>query len=86
MSIPDYVTVALKSFQHSPPAKAQHAPHPWVKLIYGQQVKLTEDEDDSELFNPKEVNIIQKIIGKFYYYARAIYHTMLVALEELATK
>ena len=38
------------------------------------------------MLNAKEVNIIQKIIGKFYYYARAVDHTMLVALGELATK
>ena len=82
----DYITAALKSFQHSPPSKAQHAPHLWIKPVYGQKVQLTEDEDDSDLINPKDVNIIQKVIGKFYYYARAIDHTMLVALGELATK
>ena len=34
----------------------------------------------------KPLNIIQKIIGKFYYYARAVDNTMLVALGELSTK
>ena len=86
LSMPDYVTTALKIFQHPTPTKAQHAPHPWVEPIYGQKVQLAEDKDESELLNPKEVNNVQKIIRKFYYYARAIYHTMLVALEELATK
>ena len=28
LSMPEYVTNALKSFQHTPPTKAQHAPHP----------------------------------------------------------
>ena len=32
------------------------------------------------------MNLIQRIIGKFYFYARAVDHTMLVALGELATK
>ena len=32
------------------------------------------------------MNIIQKIIGKFYYYARTVDHTMLVELGELTTK
>ena len=84
--MPDYVTAALKSFQHSLSFKAQHAPHPWIQPVYGQKLQLTEDEDDSDLLNPKEVNIIQRVIGKFYYYARAIDHTMLVALGELAIK
>ena len=47
---------------------------------------MTKEEDMSPALNPKEVKHIQKIIGKFYYYARAVNHTMLVALGELATK
>ena len=86
LSMPDYVANALKSFQHTPPTKAQHAPHPWTKPVYGQKVQLTEDEDESDPLNPTEVNVIQKVIVKFYWYARAIEHTMLVALSELSTK
>ena len=53
---------------------------------YGQKVQLTEAEDTFDLFSPKEVDVIQKIIEKFYYYARAVDHTILVALGELAIK
>ena len=85
LSKPEYVEESLRSFQHKPIPKVQHAPHPWVKPVFGQKLQHTEPEDTSELLSPKEVNIIQKIIGKFYYYARAGDHTMLVALGELAT-
>ena len=81
----EYVEEALMSFQHKPITKAQHAPLPWIKPVFGQKLQLTEPEDTLDLLNPKEVNIIQKIIGKFYYYARAVDHTMLVALGELFT-
>lgn len=47
---------------------------------------MVEEEDTTTKLSPKEVNTIQKIIGKLYYYARAVDHTMLVALGELATK
>jgi hypothetical protein len=84
--MPFYVRDALKSILYTPTTKAQQAPHPWVKPTFGQKIQLTEPEDESELLNAKEVHIIQKIIGKFYYYARAVDHTMLVALGELATR
>ena len=84
--MPDYVKDALKSFQHDTPKRSQHAPHPWVKPTYGQTVQLTEEQDTSPLLDAEGVNLIQRIIGKFYYYARAVDHTMLVALGELATK
>ena len=86
LSMPEYVNNALNSFLHVHSAKAQHAPHPWTKPVFGQKIQLTEAEDTSGFLNDKEVNLIQRIIGKFYYYARSVDHTMLVALGELATK
>ena len=31
LSMPGYIDRALKRFQHSPPARPQHAPHDWQK-------------------------------------------------------
>ena len=50
------------------------------------KIQLVKEEDSTNKLSPERVNTIQKIIGKFYYYARAVDHTMLVALGELATK
>ena len=47
---------------------------------------MTKDKDMPPALNSKEVKHIQKIIGKFDYYARSVNHTMLVVLGELATK
>ena len=37
LSMSEYINEALKSFQHSPPSRAQHAPHPWAKSTFGQK-------------------------------------------------
>ena len=84
--MPNYMTDVLKIFQHNNPIRPQHEPHSWVKPTYGQAVQLTEVEDSSPLLDADEVSLIQRIIGKFYYYARVVDHTILVALGELATK
>jgi hypothetical protein len=42
--------------------------------------------DETNPINKKETNILQKVCGKFLYYARAIDTTMLHALNDLATQ
>ena len=41
LSMPHYVTDALKSFQHPTGVKVPHAPHPWVKPTFGPRTKTT---------------------------------------------
>ena len=84
--MPNYVADALNMFQHTAPSRPQHAPHPWVKPTYGQKNELTELEDTPALLNVKGVNMIQKIIGKLYFYVRAVDHIMLVLLGEFSIK
>ena len=86
LTMPNYVADALKIFQHPSISRLQHAPRTWVIPAYGQKIQLAEAEDISALLDVKGVNLIQNIIEKFYYYTRALDHTMLVALGELATK
>ena len=38
LSIPNYVAMALKSFQHPTSSRAQYVPHLWVKPTYGQKI------------------------------------------------
>ena len=42
--------------------------------------------DDSELLSADEIKFIQRVTGKFLYYARAIDPTMLHALNDIATR
>ena len=82
----NYVQDTLNSFQYPTGTRVWHALHPWVKHTFGQKVQITQPEGTSELLTLKQVNVIQKLIGKFHYYARAVDHTILVTLGELATK
>ena len=42
-------------------------------------------EDTSDLLSPKEVTHIQRIVGSFMYYARAIDNTVHVAINNIGT-
>ena len=61
LSMPDYVINDLQSFLHKRSAKAQHAPHPWTKPVFGQKIQFTEEEDTSGLLDAKEVNLISEL-------------------------
>ena len=43
-------------------------------------------EDPSTLLDSNRVNLIQRFIGNFYYYAQSVDHKILVTLGELTTK
>ena len=84
--MPGYVQATLDSFMHIPSSRPQYTPHPWVKLNYGVKVQLTDIQDEPADLPTKEITYIQQVVGKFYYYARAIDYTMLVILGELTTQ
>ena len=50
-----------------------------------KSVQYIEEEDTLEFLAQDEVSHIQQVIGKFSYYAGAVDHNMLTALEEMAT-
>ena len=84
LSMPNYVTEALHHFQHTPNKKAIHAPSQWHPPSYGTKVQLTTPHDDSPKHTAKETKTLQRVIGKFLYYARAVDPTMLHILSNLA--
>ena len=83
--MPSYVEEALQSFMHPIQTRPQHSPYPWTKLSYGAKIQYVEEEDTSLSLSQDKVTHIQKVIGKFYYYARAVDCTMIIALGELAS-
>ena len=50
---------------------------------YGPESQYVKD-DNSPLLSGKRINYLQRVIGKFLYYARAIGSTMLHALSSIA--
>mgnify|MGYP003321455284 FL=1 len=81
--MPNYVIEALQKLKHPLPSKAQHAPHPWIPKTYGSKSHLT-SPDTTAYLHPKFTKHIQRIVGTFLYYARAVDPTIHPALNELA--
>ena len=88
ISMPGYVTKALKRLHHIPTVHPQYSPAQHIPIVYG--VKGTRQyanvPDTSPILNAKETTYIQSVVGTFLYYARAVDNTMLVALNELASE
>jgi hypothetical protein len=85
VSMPGYIAAALHKFQPPPPIKAQDAPHNWTQPVNGSKVQYAADKDNSDLFEPKTITLIQQIVGTLLYYAMAVNPTMLVALGNLSS-
>ena len=87
ISMPGYVKDALHKFQHPTPTRPQHSPQQWTVPKYRSTApQLAHPEDESPALNPEEENTVQQVVGKLFYYARAVYPTMLVSLNTIASQ
>jgi hypothetical protein len=84
LSMPGSVAKALQCFEIPLPSHPQHAPSHFAEPIYGRQVQLAPEPNQSEPLNPKEIPRLQEIIGVLLYYGHTINNAMLVALGSLA--
>ena len=84
-SMQGYVKQALTELEHELTSnRHQGAPSPIIRPDYGAKIQYVK-EDSSEKINEQRIKRIQRIIGKFLYYARAIDITMLHALNDIGT-
>ena len=81
VSIPGYITKALHQFQHPTPKQPQHAPHYWTAPAYGSIVQYSQTELDLPTLYPVGTQRVQSITVTLLYYYRAVYPTMLSALN-----
>jgi hypothetical protein len=86
LSMPGYAVKALHKFQHTEPTKAEHQPHRNNELQYRVKLQLTDPIDTTAPLTASQNTLLQKITGKFLYYARAVNLTMLVTLSTLASQ
>ena len=84
--MPNYISSMLHKYQHPPPKRAQHSPHPWNRPTYGATQQLAKALDTTDPLELPEVKRIQKIVGTLLSYARAVDATMLVALGTIAAQ
>ena len=82
--MPNYVTKALHKFKHPTPKRAKYAPHQWTRPNYVATKQVATPLDTSPSISEERKRRIQKTIGTFLYYARALDCTMLPSLNTLA--
>ena len=79
-----YLKEVLHKFQHPTPSRTQHSPHQWNLPTYGyKSPQLSHQAPDSLKISPPEANTVQKVVGTFLYYARAVNPKMLLALNSI---
>ena len=83
ISMPKYVQKTLTKLNHPKPVKPVTAPHKWSTPAYTKTPQIA-PTDTTPLLNDKRKTRIEKIVGSFLYYARAIDSTMLPALSEIS--
>jgi hypothetical protein len=83
ISMPGYVTNVLNKFQQDAPKHPQHTPSKYVTPIYDAKNQYA-TRDETPLLSAKQCTKIQKITGSVLYYARAVYHTFLMPLNDIA--
>ena len=55
LSMPNYISSMLHKYQHPPPKRAQHSPHPWNIPTYGATQQLTKAPDTTNPLALSEV-------------------------------
>ena len=89
--MPKYFARALHKFKQSlqkfhPDNKPEYSPHKHVEPNYVQKVQYAEPTDDAPTLDSDNINLIQKIVGTFWYYGIAVDNTVLVALSTIASE
>jgi hypothetical protein len=85
LSMKPYLEKALRQFDNLVPTQRRDSPYPHVEPKYGAKQQFAE-YDMSEPVGKEEQTHLQKITGKFNYYARAVDSTMLTPLSALAAQ
>ena len=83
--MPDYVPKSLAKFNHIPPKRPQHAPHPWSTPFYGQKLQYA-TKYLSRPLDKKGTQRVQDIAGTFLYDGRAVDPTILASLNKISNK
>jgi hypothetical protein len=83
--MPGYITNVLNKFQHDAPRTPQHTPSTNITPVYGAKMQFA-TQDTSPHHTAKQCTEIQKNTGSVLYYSRAVYPTVIMALNDIATE
>lgn len=83
-SMPGYVAQALREFEHASPPSHYKGPSKIDRPDYGVKVQYVK-EDLTKQLTAEQIKFLQRVTGKFLFYARAIDNTMLHAINDIAS-
>ncbi len=86
LSMPNYVSKALKQFQHIRKPKPQHAPYPCAKINYGAKKQYATQVSQAPPLDKQGKKFIQQVCGKFLFLGRAVDPTLLCPISAIASQ
>eukprot|EP00957_Ditylum_brightwellii_P203563 15335193-Ditylum_brightwellii.AAC.1 len=84
--MPGYIRAALHKYQHPTPLQPEHSPYKYDKLLYSKKLQYAPEFDDSPSLSRTEKTRLQGILGTLLFYAQAVYQTMLMAINAIASQ
>jgi hypothetical protein len=85
ISVPGYVANVLSKFQHDSPKQPQHTQSRYVTPVYGAKNQYA-TQDETPPLTVKQCINIQTVTGSVLYYARSVYPTVIMPLNDIATE
>ena len=82
LSMAPYLQKMLRQFNNIVPTKCQDSPYPYTEPKYGSKQQFAEYDTSAPVRNDKQ-KCVQKITGKFNWYARGVDATMLTPISAL---
>ena len=86
ISMPNYVQKKLGEYKHKNPQSPQNCPWAPPPVKYGGESNLLIQEEISPPATEEEKKYVQKVLGSFLFYARAIDMTILHSLSAMASE
>ena len=84
ISMPSYVKKHLTCYSHTPPKCRRYSPHDPAPVIFGKKAQELPPNNDIKPLDEKGKKRIRQAVGSFLYYGRAVYLTILMALNYIA--
>jgi hypothetical protein len=86
ISMPGYILKQLQKYKHASPSQPQHCPYAPQPKQFGSKAQQPLPPDVWPPLSNADIKHVQRIIGSFLYYVRAVDLTVLMALSTIASK
>jgi hypothetical protein len=83
--MPGYMANFLSKFQHDTPTHPQHTPSKYLMPVYGAKTQFA-TQDETPPLTAKQCLNIQKVPRSILYYARYVYPTVIMPLNDISAE